>query len=65
MIRLISIDSLNNDYLFYLNTYTLMMIILRFDPLTRAIRIHLREDSITRDARALSAKKIKTSKRRT
>jgi hypothetical protein len=64
IVRLIDIDSLNNGYSFYSNTHTLTTTALGFDPLTRVIRIHLREDSIARDARALDAKKIKTSKRR-
>jgi hypothetical protein len=41
IVRLIDIDSLNNDYLFYLNTHTPTIIVLRFNPLTLIIRIRL------------------------
>jgi hypothetical protein len=64
MVYLIDIDSLNNDYSFYLNTHTPTTTILGFDPLTLTIRIHLQEDSVTRDAMALGANKAKASKRR-
>jgi hypothetical protein len=60
-----SIDSLNNNYLFYSNTRTLTTTVLRFDPSTLTIQIHLREDSVTRDAIALGANKAKASERRT
>jgi hypothetical protein len=57
-------DSPNNGYSFYSNTHTPTTTALGFDPSTRAIRIHLREDSMARNARALGAKKIKASERR-
>jgi hypothetical protein len=59
-----NIDSLNNSYLFYLNIYTPTTTVLRFNLLTLVIRIRLREDSVTRDAIALSVNKVKASKRR-
>jgi hypothetical protein len=64
IVRLIGMDSPNNSYLFYSNIHTPTTTVLGFNPLTRAIRIHLREDNITRDAKALSVKKIKASERR-
>jgi hypothetical protein len=40
------------------------MTVLGFDLLTLIIRIHLREDNVTRDARALDVNKIKVFERR-
>jgi hypothetical protein len=64
IVRLIDIDSLNNSYSFYLNTRTSITTVLRFNPLTLAIRIHLREDSVTRNAIALDVNKAKASERK-